>query len=248
MTPMTPRTGHRSPHMTLADRSVFLTSRLSTGLHPQDLAQMLDDGYARITAWPTGSIPAYEGNPQHHFFVLLAGRIDVTHHHADGRTQILDVITPGKVCGAVTACLPTPRWPADIHVAEAARALLIDPAALLTDEAATRAPGDLARLRLLQNLTRILAGRARHLHTRIGVITAPSLRGKISAYLLQQPRGRDGKIQLTVTRQEMADILVASRASMIREMSRMVSDGLITTRGRQIVLHDLAALHDAAGH
>lgn len=212
---------------------------------PRDLARMLEDGFVRPAVWSAGEVVGRSGDPQRHFFVVLSGHVEVVRHQVDGSLQILDLIGAGQACGAVTACAPEPFWPADVQVVTDVRALVIEPAAFLHPESVAACMADPTRIRLMQNLTRILAGRARHLHQRVRLVSARSLRGKIAAYLLELPQ-REGWVRLPGTRQQMADTVVASRASMTREMGRMVDDGLIATRGRAIRLVDPAALRELA--
>lgn len=238
--------------LTPGERGAFLESAIGRGLGPRDLARMLDDGYARPATWAAGSLAARADEPQRHFAVVLSGGLEVARAQADGSRQILDLIGPGQVCGAVTACAPRPRWPADVQVTEPSRVLVIEPAAFLAPEAVEACAADPTRVRLLQNLTRILAGRARHLNQRMQLVTVRSLRGKIAAYLLTLPReagpaGGAFVVRLPGTRQQMADTLLASRASMTREMGRMADEGLIAPRGRLITVLDPAGVTRAAG-
>lgn len=233
--------------LTPGERGAFLGSPIGKGLGPRDLATMLSEGYARPATWVAGQRVARWEEPQQNFLILLSGRLEVARSLADGNRQVLDFIEPGQPCGAVSACAPQPRWPADVSVVDDARGLLIHPGAFLAPDTVPACAADPTRIRLLQNLTRILAGRAQHLHQRLQLVTVGSLRGKISAYLLQLPRTHAGVVTLPGTRQQVAETIFASRASMTRELGRMASDGLIAVRGRAVGLLDPAGLADAAG-
>nr|NLI51173.1 Crp/Fnr family transcriptional regulator [Propionibacterium sp.] len=244
--------GRSAPVLSLADRRTLLASPFGRGLGPRDLAVMW--GVDLGTGEPDGAAPcvrmahrsrgktlAWAGQPQTTFFVLLAGRLEVVRHRADGARRVLDVVGPGSVCGAVTAFAPDPRWPADVEAAEDVRLLIVS-VPLLVAEGAT----DPTRQRLLRNMLGVLAERARHLHARGELLARRGLRERLSFWLVHNadPAGRVAGV---LTRQGLADHLGVSRASMTRELGRMADEGLIAVRGRSFEILDAEALRRLAG-
>ncbi len=227
--------------LTLEDRRAFLSSHLGRGLRPRDLATMMGDGYARVFDAPRGEILALAAQDQSEFLIVLAGRLEVARSRPDGGRQILDVIGPQGACGAVTALAARPRWPAEVHVIEDARLMAVSTRALLAD-----APPDVTRQRLLQNLTRLLANRARHLHARAELLSRRGLRERLCVHLLRQADA-EGRVEPNLTRQELADHLGVSRASMTRELGRMADEGLVRIRGRGFQILDRAEVSRVAG-
>ena len=74
-------------------------------------------------------------------------------------------------------------------------------------------------------------------------ITAQStLRQKIAKYLLLNRE--DELVNLTISREEWADILATTRPSLSRELSNMVDDGLIEIKDKKIRIIDLDNLSD----
>lgn len=230
-----------SQPLTPDERRVLLASEFGRGLSPKDLAVMMTAGYARLADWSRGSIITLAGSTQSEFLVVLTGRLDVARTRPDGSRQIVDVVGAGGACGAVTAFGSSPRWPADVHAVSDVRALAVRAAALVAGGGA-----DETRLRLLHNCTRILAERARHMSGRVELLTRRGLRERLAYYLLRNA-GPDGVVVLGLTRQELADVLVVSRASMTRELGRMADEGLIGVRGRSFVIYEPDALHAASG-
>lgn len=221
--------------MALGDRRALLASPVGRGLRPVDVARMLGEGYARLTDAPRGKIWALAGSPQAEFVVVLAGRLEVGRVRPDGSRQILDVIGAGGACGAVTAFAEHPRWPAEVHVVEDARLLALTTRALLGDGL------DDTRVRLLQNTTRILAERARHMNARAELLGRRGLRERLALFLLRNADAA-GAVPLSMKRQALADHLGVSRASMTRELGRMADEGLIAIRGRSFDVLDADAL------
>ncbi len=220
------------------DGQGFVDSVLGHGLAADDLARLLADGYARLASWPTGAVLAHRAEPQREFFVVLSGRLQVIRTRTDGSRHIIDVVNTGGACGAVTAFAAKPRWPADVHAARASRVLVVDTRELLSDAA----PQPL-RQRLLQNCVQLLADRARHLNSRGELLTRRGLRARLAFYLVRTADA-NGRVAPSLTRQELADHLQVSRASMTRELGRMADEGLLAIDGRTFQLLDAGALKD----
>lgn len=219
-----------------ADAEAFVASVLGRGLRPADLDQLIADGYARLASFPLGAVLAHRAQEQRDFFVVLSGRLQVIRTRSDGSRHIIDVVNAGGACGAVTAFAPRPRWPADVHAAKPARVLVVS-----TDALMKPAEPQAIRELLLANCVRLLADRARHLNARGELLTRRSLRQRLAFYLVRAA-DPSGRVEPSLTRQELADHLQVSRASMTRELGRMADEGLLTIDGRSFQLDDRETL------
>lgn len=219
-----------------SDETAFLASVLGHGLGPGSLAGLINQGYGRLLTAHSGSRVALRAAAQTSFFIVLSGRLQVVRTRADGSRHIIDVVDAGGACGAVTAFAPTPRWPADVHAAKPVRLLEVNTRPLLSTEV-----GDPVRQLLLQNCVRLLAERARNLNARSELLGRRSLRARLAFYLIRHADDT-GLVAGSLTRQELADHLQVSRASMTRELGRMADAGLITVQGRAFQVRDRAAI------
>lgn len=219
-----------------ADEEAFLTSVLGQGMRGADLGLLIQQGYVRLFSAGLGDRVAVRAEAQTSFFVVLSGRLQVVRTRTDGSRHIIDVVDAGGACGAVTAFAPSPRWPADVHAAAPVRLMEVGTRGLLS----TDAPEPLRQV-LLQNCVRLLAERARNLNARGELLGRRSLRARLAFYLIRHADG-SGVVAGTLTRQELADHLQVSRASMTRELGRMVDAGLISIDGRTFRLRDRAAV------
>lgn len=222
------------------DGQAFAASILGKGFAPEDLSALINHGYLRLSVHPTGTVLAHRAEPQRDFSVVLSGRIQVVRTRSDGSRHIIDVVGPGGACGAVTAFAPTPRWPADVHAASAVRLAAVDVRQLMAAD-----DPEPMRQRLLQNCVTLLADRARHLNMRGEMLTRRSLRARLAFFLLRNADS-DNVVSPELTRQELADHLQVSRASMTRELGRMADEGLVVIRGRVFELPDRDALSTLA--
>ena len=224
------------PAPSATDAAAFQASVLGQGLGPASLGELIDHSYGRLLTAEAGSRVALRAAAQTSFFIVLSGRLHVVRTRTDGSRHIIDVVDAGGACGAVTAFAPTPRWPADVHAAKPARLLEVSTRQLLSIEA-----GEPLRQLLLQNCVRLLAERARNLNARSELLGRRSLRARLAFYLIRHA-DETGRVAGTLTRQELADHLQVSRASMTRELGRMVDAGLIAIHGRAFQVRDHAAV------
>jgi CRP-like cAMP-binding protein len=96
---------------------------------------------------------------------------------------------------------------------------------------------------LIMNLLKILSNRTLMLNLKIEHLSARSIRGKISSYLLNiYSQQKQYILDLPMKRHEMADYLNIPRPSLSREMALMRNDDLIDFNGAQVTLKNIRAL------
>lgn len=89
--------------------------------------------------------------------------------------------------------------------------------------------------RLISNMLSILAQKAYFLNQKLQIISCATLRQKIAKVLLHS-RGADGKVTLSMNREELADFLNTARPSLSRELMKMQEDGLLKIEKREILI------------
>lgn len=233
-------TGGWALPLSATDLTAFSTSLLGRELRPEGLHSLLAQGCLRYVEWAPDQAAAHRGEHQGEFFVVLAGQLEVTRSRTDGARHIIDTVTPGIACGAVTAFGENARWPADVRAINAVHAL-----AVVTSTLLCAAPIDPWRQVLLQGCVRLLAERARHLNALGELLSRRGLRARLAFFLVHHSDERSW-VDLVLTRQELADTLQVSRASMTRELGRMADEGLIAVHHRAFEILDRSALHRIA--
>lgn len=90
---------------------------------------------------------------------------------------------------------------------------------------------------LIQNMFDLMGKKNIKLLERSEIISKPSLRGKILAFLsLEAQKQQRLEITLPLNRSSMAQYLQCNRSAMTRELSRMQSEGLLTLKGQKVTL------------
>jgi CRP/FNR family transcriptional regulator len=198
---------------------------------------------AQLRRWPRGSFVFHEGDPSDHFLVLVEGRVKVFKVTPAGRHLILEIFGPGDPLGSV-AVYAERAFPATAEVLEDAEAVAIPRAdffALLD-----------SRPSLVRGLLMALTHRLVELTTRLAELTGGRVESRIARLLLKlaDDLGRPGDggtfIPLSLSRQELADLIGTTIETCIRVMSRLGKEGVVRTDRDGFTVLDRQALEALA--
>ncbi len=195
---------------------------------------------ARHRRWERGERLVREGEHVDSAIVLLSGLVKIGKLAADGTEAVLAVSGPGELLGEISAVRDA-RRSADVTALEPVEAGVISVTAL-RGFLAERPQIALALLDLA--LFRLRAGDTR----RLEFASAGSL-ARVSSRLIELVErfgatDADGNIDvaLPITQEELASWSASSRESTARALRTLRELGVIDTRRRRLVVHDLPAL------
>jgi len=194
---------------------------------------------------PKGAALFAEGQPPRGVFILYAGRVKLFTSSADGRARILKFADPGEILGLAAALSGQPyeAWAEAIQPTQTGfveRAYLVQ---------LIRRHGDLAMrvaLQLGESYYSAIAGvRA------MGRLR--SARQKLATFLLNwcendRPACDETSARLTLTHEEISQVIGTSRETVTRLLSGFKAKGLIQWRGCNLVLTDRVALESSAAN
>lgn len=165
-----------------------------------------------------------QGDISKDLFYLREGKIAIYNIDSNGKRFILESLDKPMVFGEIYAYLDLPF---DFY----GEAMVDSKIIIIRDfkkiiEASPRA--------LLVNFIDLLARKTISLSRKNQIISSQSLRQKISKVLLENEV--NNKVDLTMTREELADYLSVTRPSLSRELSNMVDSDLIEIDGRNIYI------------
>ncbi len=218
---------------------VLASSPLFRGIGPEALGIMLNCLKPRVKDCRQREIVAACGQRFQGIGIVASGKLALTRETFSGDRIMLDILEAGDIFGETAAFSDSQTWPVTVISQEDSTVLFLPP---------DRIVGSCSNIcrshsTLIMNTLNILSNRVMTLNRKIEHLSAKSLRGKISGYLLELYR-QAGRASLTVPmkRHELADYLGMPRPSLSRELGRMQGDGLIEFSGRQIVIRNAAAL------
>lgn len=194
-----------------------------------------------IRTYRPGRFIMLEGDRVGHVLVLHEGRVKVTSSTPDGRELVLAVCGPGELIGEMSAL-----GSQDDACSAAVEA--IDP--LVAQVISRDAFVDYIQThpRALLVLTRSIIGRLKAADRRRLEFGSYDTPGRVARLLVEMAEKhgrvtRDGiELGLSLSQEELAGLITASRESFARSLTSLRRLGLITTGRRSILVHDLDGL------
>lgn len=188
----------------------------------------------RLKSYEEGDTIFREGDAAVWFHFILGGRVKIVKATPDGRDMILEIFGAGDPVGALAA-YEEREFPASAVALEATTLLSLP----RQDFFATLASNPLLARGLLQGLTRRmmeltrkLADRSSRVEYRIARLFL-TLCGRIG-----RPEHRGLVIPLSLSRQEIADLVGTTQETAIRIMSRWNKDSLVLTEDDRFRIPD----------
>ena len=199
-------------------------------------------GLASITSpasYPKGATLFVEGQSPRGVFILCNGRIKLSTSSADGKSLIVRIAEPGEVLGLPATVTGKP-YELTAEVIEPAQANFIARQDFLTF---LREHGE-AALRVAQQLGETYHSAIAEMRT-IGL--SHSVGEKLARFLLDLSAGHDkGKgelrITLTLTHEEIAQVIGASRETVTRLFGEFKKKQLLQVKGSTLVIKNKAGL------
>jgi CRP/FNR family cyclic AMP-dependent transcriptional regulator len=199
------------------------------------------EALGRVRQYRAGRFVMLEGDRVGHVLVLREGRVKITSATPHGREVVLAVRGPGELLGELSALSDD-----DDTCSAAVEAL--DPlvAQVITREAfleyLERHPVALTLL------ARIIIGRLKAADRRridFGCYDAPRRVAQLLVELAEahgRPTADGIELGLSLSQEELAGLIAASRESVARSLTSLRRLGLVTTGRRSVVVHDLEGL------
>ncbi len=174
----------------------------------------------------------WEGDPAGWLYVIREGKVKIIKHTTSGREMVLEIITPGDICGG--GAIFSESYSASAKAVEKTKAFSISGQNLF---------------RLLskhQNLAKgiilYLGEKLMKAHEMIMALASSRVDKRIAALLLGlsekhgSPVPEGIKINIRLTRQDIADFVGTTVETAIRVMSKLKKQGLITSDSKKIIL------------
>lgn len=216
---------------------------LASIVSPQVWARIAGTGVARMFA--PGEILLFEGDRADRVYVLLSGRVKVSHLEPDGTSLLLAVRGPGEVLGEI-GLLGQDGRSATVTAIDRCRTQVITGRRFvaLVDELDLREQllrHSFQRLREAEHLSAQLAGTPARVRVARGLLRLVRPLAETN-----DVPGADGELDIGLDQREFGQAVGLSRASVAAEFGRLRGEGLVITSRGRIVVADLARLRELA--
>lgn len=200
------------------------TIPLFTNIKEDELLGVLSCIKGTIKQFKKGEIIGLTGDEFLHFGIIISGSVTVSKDGYDGSRLIISVLGKSDMFGEIVAFTKNPILPANLISNEKSEILFIPKDKIVSSCKSVCS----FHTTLSNNMLRIIATKAFMLNKKIEYLSIKSMRGKLSAYLLELYKQQGAStISLPINRNELADFLNVSRPSMSRELARLKDEGII---------------------
>lgn len=220
---------------------VLRRSPIFRGLTLEDRQRLA--AVAVVHEFEKGATLFTEGSPSDFFYAVVSGRVKVFKTTARGTDVILEIFGPGDPVGAVAVYESRP-FPANAVALEPTRCLLVPRQAffaLLTTHPT-----------MVRGLLVGLTHRIVELTNRLAELSGGRVEARLARFFLKlaadmgQPREGGVFIPLSLSRQELGDMIGTTIETTIRVMSRWGKDEIVHTEKGGFVVVDRKALETLA--
>lgn len=223
--------------LTRSQIEVIAKTPMFLGLTPAETEEYLRAGGHYPAPVKAGEALVYQGEENGQVFILLSGRAVGERLYREGKLVTVNEFAAGSVFGDVISSGERVS-PVTVSAAEDSLVLRIPFSAIVAAAGGSRTGEE-----VLKNLIEEIAGKYFTLMERLDMLLCPTLRGKISAYLLScMDKGGGAAFTCPHTREEQARLLNCDRSALSRELSRMRAEGLIEYGGRRFEIKNRPAL------
>jgi CRP/FNR family cyclic AMP-dependent transcriptional regulator len=196
------------------------------------------------SSYPKGATLFVEGQLPRGVFILCSGRVKLSTTSADGKTLIVRIADPGEVLGLPATVTEKP-YELTAEVIEPTQANFIPRQEFLDF---LREHGEVG-LRVAQQLGETYHSAIAEMRT-IGL--SHSVGEKLARFLLDLSAGHDNgkteiKVTLTLTHEEIAQMIGASRETVTRLFSDFKKKQFLQVKGSTVIIKNKAGLENLVG-
>jgi CRP-like cAMP-binding protein len=178
-----------------------------------------------------------EGDEPAGFYIVCRGRVKVFKLSPEGKEQILHIVGPKELLGAVSAFAGSP-YPANADTMEKTVAFFFprgDFLALIRKEPS-----------IVMNMMANLAMRLQHFTRVIENLSLKEVPGRLAAYLLYLCRRSDCAevIEIDVSKAQLASLIGTIPETISRVLKKMSERRIVSVSGRKVKLLNKKALQD----
>ena len=218
------------------------SSPLFRNIDEESMGIMLGCLNPRMKKYRQREIIVSYGQPFTGIGIIADGSVALTREQYSGNRIIMGFLGQGNIFGEMIAFSDSNTWPVTVISQEDSTVLYLPPDRITN----TCSNVCTSHTTLIMNMLEILSNRALMLNRKIEHISAKSIRGKISSYLLDIMREVNSTaVVIPMKRHELADYLNIPRPSLSRELGLMRDEGIIGFEGSVITIYNIGKLEES---
>ncbi len=206
---------------------------LFAGIEDDQLSAMLGCLGARVECFDKKYTIVAQGNPSRYIGIVLSGSAQIVHNDFYGNRSIVAGVEPAELFCESFACAEVQAIPVAVIANEPSEIMLIDCGHIVH----TCSNHCQFHQQLIFNLMKDLAGKNILFHQKLEVTSKRTTREKLLTYLdFQAQKAKSRSFDIPFDRQELADYLEVDRSGLSAEISKLRSEGVLTSNRRHFEL------------
>jgi CRP-like cAMP-binding protein len=212
---------------------------LFQGINDEALNTMLNCLKPKMQQYKQREVVAFHGQTFHGIGIIVSGKVSLNKETYSGNSIMLNILAAGDIFGEMVAFSDSKVWPVTIITQEDSLLCFLPPDKVLGNCANICA----SHSTLIMNMLKILSNRALMLNKRIEHLSARSIKGKVSRYLidLYEQMGNH-VVTIPMKRVELAEYLNIPRPSLSRALGKLRDTGVIEFKGHSVTIKKPAIL------
>ena len=208
--------------------AVLKKSLVFAGIDPAELPGLLRALGAYTRSFSKGEAVFHSGDKLKAVPVVLKGRTEARMLGKDGSRQIISRFEVGDSFAEAV--------PLAVGTAPVEAIALQDSVILFLPAEGLKGNGDGAQLRLYANVMGEMSKKVKTLTAKLALLSEPRLRKRIALYLRRLPEDKDGYVIIPYSRKALAEYLAVNDKALLRELRRMIEEGVLEGEGRRLKL------------
>lgn len=212
---------------------VLRKCRLFREIADEDLIALLGCLGAKVVSFGKKYTIIAEGSPAKYICIMLSGSAQMVRVDYYGNRSIISGIEPSEVFGEAFACAETAEMPVTVIANEPCEVMLIECHRIM--HSCSNACG--FHQQIIFNLMKNLAVQNLMFHQKLEITACRTTREKLMTYLLLQAKKHGSeRFAIPFDRQELADYLEVDRSGLSAEISKLRSEGILTSNRKEFEL------------
>jgi CRP-like cAMP-binding protein len=198
---------------------------------------------AKILNYEDGCTVFERDDSMHQLGIVLEGEFNLVLQKYSGARTIITTLCPNDLFGEALIFSSSKKAPYDLVSFGKSSAIMIPYSFFFS----TCSDACGFHSMLISNMLTILSDKIMMLNSKMQILNADTIRGKISVYLISlYKKTKSMTFDMPMNRQELADFLNVTRPSLSRELSNMQEDKIIDVYRSSVKIINLPALYEFA--
>lgn len=214
-------------------------STLFRNIEKEELHGLLEMVHYQVKSYAAGEVVVYSGDDCNELQIVLEGSVRGEMMDMAGRVLKIEDIGVARPLAVAFLFGQNNRYPVTVTANFEVRLLVFPRDSVIKMMQ--------LNVSFLTNFMNDVSNRAQFISGKLKFLSFQSLKGKLAHYLLEQDNKGHGKIVLSKTQEQLADLFGVARPSLGRVIRDLHNEGVISATGKHIQILDRVALKNYLG-